>query len=130
MTPLSPTQPSRAKPHGTAASDHRPPLVVQRASSTAARPTSPAVSLQPKSSVHFIGGWRRESDHNLIQKEISRNNFIVSLDTHLLSVPCDQECAAEANQQLVFEFYLQQCGNAPYRGRGYEARSGQAMSWT
>lgn len=50
LTPLSPTQPSRAKPHGTAARDHRPPLVVQRPSSTAARPISPAVSLKPTKS--------------------------------------------------------------------------------
>lgn len=45
MTPLRPTQPSRARPHGAAASDHRPPDVAQRPSSTAAKPISPAMSL-------------------------------------------------------------------------------------
>lgn len=46
VAPLSPTQPRRARPHGAAASDHRPSETEHRPSSTAARPTSPAMSLR------------------------------------------------------------------------------------
>lgn len=46
VTPLSPTQPRRTRPHGAAATDHRLSGEEQSPSSTAVKPTSPATSLK------------------------------------------------------------------------------------
>lgn len=116
VTPLRPTQPSRARPHGAAARDHRPPDVVQRPSSTAAKPISPAMSLVRGDT----GGTLDYYTHSVKTEAVyffMRKVMVMSHNAHIILC-----CSLFCPQCSSMHFFPR---NIPQGGPGYEAWSGQ-----